>query len=408
MRPALLPLMLLPGSLLLAMSAAAQRSPSAAAAAGPQPVQAPAPPPALDDPTAPIRTEPSPAMQRLYAQQRVRAVVKLRLTEDGQARDTAEYREIDGQGRLTLLRRYGSGWQERREWSYDDAGHCTSMVIHAVPGRSFTTVYTFNPALGRGRCEVLHANGRRTTVCELQRRTLGDTLLTEARFWALTVGRYHFPPNGYSRNWRFSLGADTVLTLLSTYTPKGRTQSTKLQYERLYQGQLQEAGLVDVRQALRTYRQLSARTLPAEQVPFRQLPALLRANPEESFRPTARYSYDARQRLTEQQLITSWNYAHGPGYTTLVSNNVRTSLNHSPSASRSVALGQASVCSIITNTYNDLDQLIGQQRRLIGTRYPNQPTYLVLSYQPDGLPAAETNRTTAQPVFYRYQYQYYE
>ncbi|RAK66852.1 hypothetical protein [Hymenobacter edaphi] len=400
-----LPTRLLAGSLLLALPAAGQRSPSAAAAAGPIPAQAPPPPPppppALDDPTAPLLPEPDPATRQLYARQRVRAVLKVRLDDEGAVRDTVEYQEIDAYGRRTLLCRTGGGWQERRQWSYDDAGHCTSMVIHPVPGRSFTTIYSYNPALGRGRCEVLQPSGRRTTVCELQRRALGDTLLTEARFWFLTVGRYHFPQTGFRRTWRFALSADTVLTLVSSYTPKGRHRSTQLQYELRRDGQTQETGAVDVVRALRAARQR------AGQVPFGQLPALLHRSPA-SFRPTALFRYDARQRLAEHQLITTWDFVPTPAYTTLVSTNVRQPLTASPGA-RSAAFGQASIRTVTTNTYNNQDQLIGQQRRLLGTRYLWEPRYLVLSYQPDGLPAGETTRSSAdKPAFYRYQYQYYE
>ncbi|RTQ49286.1 hypothetical protein EJV47_14190 [Hymenobacter gummosus] len=396
-----LPLGLL-SSLLLALPAAGQQYPSAAAAAGPQPEPATAAPPALDDPTAYLQPEPNAATRQLYARQRVRTVLKVRLNDEGQVRDTVEYQEVDTQGRRTLLHRYSSDWQERRQWSYDAAGNCTSLVIHPVPGRSFTTIYTYNPELGRGRCEVLEPNGHRTTVCELQRRQLGDTLLTEARFWDLTVGRYHFAA-GYRRNWRFALAPDTVLLLAGSYSPKGRLQSTQMQYELRADGRLTQQGEVDLHQILRTHRRRAAQ--PDEQIPFRQFPALLRRHPE-GFKPNTQFYYDARQRLVTQEHTATVVVQQGTNFPTYGSARVPRSISntYNPYPVRRLNTVQ----TVVTNTYNNLGQLIAQQLRVTGASSLGPKAYQVFSYQPDGLPAGETSRSTGQPVFYRYHYQYYE
>jgi hypothetical protein len=404
--------LLLSGLELLALQVAAQQAPqpgqppSVSAAAVPQPVQVPPSPPELDDPTAILVIQPAPATRQLYAQQRVRSVLKVRLDDEGQVRDTVEYQKVDAQGRRTLLCHYGPNWQERRQWSYDTDGNCTSLVIHPVPGRAFTTIYTYNPDLGRGRCEVLQTNGRRTTVCELQRRQLGDTLLTEARLRALTAGRYHFAPSGYRRNWRFALGPDTLLTLVGRYSPRGRLQSTQLQYRLLQNGQPRETGVVDVRQAIRKYRRRTAAQLPAEQLPFRQLALLLRGTPG-CFKATDLFYYDDRQRLAEQQQILPVTYLSPPTFAVHNPVTVRTSITSTRSHNYTPA-GPPAVRALTVNTYNNLDQLIGQQRRLLDSRAANPQSYVVFSYQPDGLPAGETTNHRGQPVFYRYQYQYYE
>ena len=113
--------------------------------------------PSLPEPVAALPVEPDTAVRRTYVREHVRSVVKLRLNDEGQVKDTIEYQEIDERGRRISQLRREAGWEERRQWSYDAADHCTSLVVHPSFGRKFTTIYTFNPALGRGQPD--HAAG---------------------------------------------------------------------------------------------------------------------------------------------------------------------------------------------------------------------------------------------------------
>lgn len=333
-------------------------------------------PTGLIDPLAPLPVEPDTAVRRAYARQRVRSVVKVLLNDKGQVKDTIELQEIDERGRRISQLRRGPDWEERRQWSYDANDHCTSLIISPGQGRNFTTIYTYNPALGRGRCEVLQANGKRTLVCEVQRRQRGDTLVTEACFSPAPVNNSPFQTTGCRRHTRYHAAPDTLVTLVDTYSARGQLSGRQIHYEFQFGGQPRERGQLDVARAIRQYQRTADPSVSSHRFPLIWVPRLLRTATT-CLQPATITRYDAAGRPVQEENI-------GRLFTPVtVSSRV-----------------------ITRNTYNELNQLIGQQRHLLGTYVSQGVGYVVFSYQPDGLPAGETSRAGGPPLFYRYHYSY--
>lgn len=331
--------------------------------------------PSLPEPVAALPVEPDTAVRRTYVREHVRSVVKLRLNEEGQVKDTIEFQEIDERGRRISQLRREAGWEERRHWSYDDADHCTSLVVYPSLGRNFTTIYTFNPALGRGRCEVLQANGKRTVVCEVQQQQHGDTLVTEACFAPAPVTSSAFQAEGCRRDRRFQVAPDTLVTLIDVYSTKGQLTGRQILYEFQRGGQPRERGQLDVTRAIRQYQRTGTSISP-RQFPLAWVPRLLRTT-SSCLLPNTITRYDEAGRPIHYETI-----------------------------GRSVTPVTTLTRAVTRNTYNDLNQLIGQQRRVFVPSVSNTTGYVVFSYQPNGLPASETSRASGPPLFYRYQYGY--
>jgi hypothetical protein len=317
-----------------------------------------------------IKLEQDSITRRLYARNKVRTVLKLRLDSKGEVQDTVEYQLVDEQGRL---RQVGVGQKKlRRQWSYNSQGLCTALVEHPAPNRPFTVIHTYNPALRRGQQQLVQPDGKPTVISEKQVYQNGDTLLTEITAHGLMVGQYVYPEY-YQRSIRLTPHPDTVLMLTCFYNQKQEPTSYQTNYLVYRQGQLLETGQLNLSAATKV-RDVNYRAgEPGFPEPTRLLAALRHG---QGLQPQHRRYYDQQKRLLRQEAISREG-------------------------------GQEQV---VQYTYNNLDQLIGREgKRPTAAHYPSRSMYAVFSYSPSGLLLGETtDARSAKPVFYRYQYQYYE
>ncbi|RYU84306.1 hypothetical protein [Hymenobacter persicinus] len=313
--------------------------------------------------------EPDSARRRQYVQQRVRSVVKVRLDGRGQVQDTLEYQAFNEQGRATEAGT--SPGRIRRQWSYNAQGHCTALVVLPATSQPYTFITSYHPGLRRGQQEVLQPNGTRTVVGERQLYQHADTLLTEAVGHNLLVGNHQYL-DYYQRSLRLQPHPDTVLCLTGFYDQNKQLTGSRVDYLLYQAGQLTESGRLDLGQAAKA--QPEAGGAAGTVVPLLSSHQALLALRRGSGRLEVRRShYDARRRLIKQE-----------------------------------NLPQAGTSREVLNTYNSLDQLIGQQLVTSGISSPTRSAFTVYSYSPTGLLLGETtNARSSKPVFYRYLYQYY-
>lgn len=324
-------------------------------------------------PTIPIDTdgalkqEPDSATRRQYARHRVRNVLKTRLDKQGLVQDTVEYLTVDDQGRWTEVGRWQG--QVHRQWSYNSNGQCTALVEHPYSARPYTVISTYNPALGRGHQEVLLRDGTHTLVQEKQLYQNGDTLLTEIKAHELVVGNYRYP-RYLQHSLRLVPHPDTLLSLTCFYDENQRPSSYQFDYLLYQRGRLLETGKINSSKISSTGKDTGVEMMG----PAKALAALRRGT---WLQPQERRFYDSRHRLIRQEFTRAKDLR----------------------AARSV----------IQYTYNNLGQLIGRENSYAGTGVRINSTYTVFSYSPTGLLTGETTNTgNGNPVFYRYQYQYYD
>lgn len=321
-----------------------------------------------------IKTEPDTATRHLYARNKVRTVMKVRMNRKGEMEDTLEYQLVDRQGR----------WQEvgtgaatvQRQWSYNQAGQCTSLIEHPSRSRPYTVITTYNPALQRGQQEVLQPNGQRNIVSEKRLYYSGDTLMTEIKARELRVGQYSYP-RYHQRSIRLVPHPDTVLSLTCFYNQNQQPTSYLAHYLFYRHGRLLESGQLNLKAAS---AQAQSVALPADGAPvvgFAQVLATLRAG--HGLELERSHRYDAQHRLIWQ------------GHTRTIGNT-----------------GQR-VGNSASYTYNTLGQLLGREETLSSPTTASRTSYTVYSYSPQGLLSGETtNEQNSKVVFYRYLYLYYD
>ncbi|UOQ72416.1 hypothetical protein [Hymenobacter cellulosilyticus] len=297
----------------------------------------------------------------------MRTVLKTRLDKQGQVQDTVEYLAVDEQGRWTEVGRWQG--QVHRQWSYNSNGQCTALVEHPYAARPYTVINTYNPALGRGHQEVLQRNGTHTVVQEKQLYQNGDTLLTEIKAHGLLVGNYYYPEY-VQRSLRLVPHPDTMLTLTCFYDKNQHPTSYQFDYLLYQRGRLLETGKINPRKLGSAANDTSAQKMG----PAQALAALRRGT---GLQPQNRRFYDSQHRLIRHEFTRA--------------KDLRSSR------------------AVINYTYNNLGQLIGRENSSVSAGVSIRSTYTVFSYSPTGLLTGETTNTgNGSPVFYRYQYQYYD
>ncbi|MCB2376112.1 hypothetical protein LGH70_00850 [Hymenobacter sp. BT635] len=322
-----------------------------------------------------IKTEPDSATRHLYVRNKVRSVLKIRLDQDGNAQDTVEYQAVDRQGRW--LQVGTSRTKVRRQWSYNNQGQCTGLVEYPSATRPYTVINTYNPALQRGQQEVLLANGTRTIVSEKQLYRSADTVLTEIRGQALTVSQYVYPQY-YQRSLRLVPHPDTVLSITCFYNGNQRPTSSQAHYLIHRRGALVESGNLTLPATAKARPTRHSVDIPAFPNPEQALATLRQG---EALHPQRRHDYDQKNRLVRQEITTPVE----------------------------VGAQRHLIRNVVHYTYNSLGQLIGRQGSLRAGSAPAQAAYSVFSYLPSGLLKGETtDARSAKPVFYQYQYEYYE
>lgn len=324
-------------------------------------------------PDGAIKVEPDTATRRLYARHKVRAVMKVSLNRRGEVEDTLEYQTLDPQGRWQQV---GTGTaMVLRQWSYNQAGYCTSLIEYPSLSRPYTVITTYNPALRHGQQEVLQANGQRSVVSEKRLYHSGDTLLTEIKAQALRVQQYVYREY-HQRSIRLLPHPDTVLSLTCFYDQSQQPTSYQANYVFYRRGRLRESGKLN----LASPAPAQSVTFPAARpgsTSFARVLAMLRAG--YGLQPERRHYYDTQNRLLRQE-TTSLAGTTGPRAET-----------------------------IVYYTYNSLGQLLARQERLTLPLSAPRTTYTVYSYSPQGLLSGETtNVQGAKAVFYRYLYLYYD
>ncbi|SNC66944.1 hypothetical protein SAMN06265337_1783 [Hymenobacter gelipurpurascens] len=328
------------------------------------------------DLSGPIRVEPDSIARNLLVRNRVRSVVKVRLDDEGAVRDTVSLQLVDPSGRYTRIDQLLNP-QLHREWSYDEKGRCTSLVTHPTSYQPFTLIYSYNPALQKGLQQALKPNGKSIPLSEVQLQQRGDTLLTETRTHTLLANGslLNFESRRLSR--RYSPHPDTVLILAYNYSAIGQLVSTAFNYSVSRQGQPIEIGRLDMEMAAKLQKVKVAPKQAAPQLTPAQALQVLRQG--KAVYPQFRWRYDAQQRIVGQEMTPRLN-KQGQGTTTQ-----------------------------LEYTYNSLNQLIGRQQITSSIYTPSATAFTVYSYAPNGLLLGETSDARSEkPIFYRYQYQYYE
>lgn len=329
----------------------------------------------LPDPTAqleavgPLQPEPDTATQGLFARNRVRAVLRLRLDDEGGIRDTVGYQEIDQQGRWLVATTGSATSPTRRQWSYDAQGQCVSRIDAPTQRWPFLTTYHFNPATRQGVQKAVLSDGSAPTLTETQLYRHGDTTLTQSQHHRLTVNGRPYGSDLLQRVFTYSPHPDTTLTLTGYYTAKGRRLRVRASYQLYRRGQPVEFG--ELAPAVLKAAKTSPQPEGVQELQL-LLGALRQGQPRQV---QQRYAYDRWNRIVRRETIT--------------------------------ALPEGLVSSVIVRfTYNTRHQLIGREETTTTGRQGAH--YTVFSYEPTGLLASETTDRQGSKTMFRYQYAYYE
>ncbi|MET4106121.1 hypothetical protein ABIB60_001469 [Hymenobacter sp. UYP22] len=331
---------------------------------------------ATDELPSLISLSPDSVTRNLYQRTRVRTVVKVRLDEEGAIRDTVSYREIDRAGRFLWLFDYTFP-QAQQQWSYDEQGHCTALVLHPTPGKANTDILAHNPRLGRSSHQLLKPHGQLLTISETTLLKQADTLLSETHILRTLTGDAVLGTATHKRAWRYSPHPDTVLLLHAQYSHTGNLLATKVLYRLSRQGIPHEDGELNLAKIVRLGKLPVSATSASRQPTYRQLVQALRHT--QGLVPRQWWRYDAQNRLVQ--------------YT---------------SRQR---IGQTNQFSTVTTSYvyNREDQLIGREHATVSRHSSTRTAYAVYSYLPSGLLLGETSHIhSTRPTFYRYLYQYYD
>ncbi|WP_460611658.1 hypothetical protein [Hymenobacter seoulensis] len=327
----------------------------------------------------PIQVDPDSLTRNLFRQAKVRSVHTVRLTEEGEVRDTVTYQEIDRFGRYTRVDRKLSP-ELHRQWSYDAQGRCTSLITYPTSSWRHTVIYTYNPDLHRGIQEVIKANGTRTTISEVKLEQRADTLLTEFISHGIPLGNSTIL-NRESRDltMRYTPHPDTVLVLKYNYNGLGKLEWSGALYNFSRRGRLLEVGSLDLRDVAKVQKVKYEAGNVAPLLSYAQVLSALRHKQGFYSYPRQRWTYDSNNRVATQQTWTRIN---------------RT--------------GQFAT-TIVKYTYNSANQIISHEQSTSSVYSPAKKTYSVFSYLPNGLLLRETSDARSEkPAFYRYEYQYYE
>jgi hypothetical protein len=179
---------------------------------------------------------------------------------------------------------------------------------------------------------------------------------------------------------QFSPHPDTVVTLVRSYSPQGQPELHSATYRLFAAGRITDMGQLDIKRLLKAQRKAAPeQQAAAGYAHIRRALATGRGRKSQH-----RWFYDAQHRLVREEV----DQPVGPN----AFGNVPQELN-----------------TVVRYTYNHQGQLIGRQESVSAITIPAQVTYTVFSYSPEGLVQGETCSTNAtRPVFYRYQYEYYD
>lgn len=320
------------------------------------------------EPAAIPQAEPDTSTQRLFARNRVKAIVRLLLDDEGQVRDTVGYQEIDPQGRRTLATATSADSPHRRQWSYNAQGQCVSRIEAPSRRWPFTTLQHFNPTTQQSLRKALLPDGSSSLLRETMVYQHGDTTLTQSLHHALKVNGQPYSQDLLRRTFTYSPHPDTTLTVQYDFSLKGTPLQMQTQYALRQQGHATEQGLLVLRK-------------PSAEgaVALRQALQQLRQDQEQGRVATERNFYDRYRRLVRQEILIP---ANGPALAT---------------------------SKTIRFTYNSQHQLIGRVESTQAGTTSLRPFYTVYAYSPSGLLLGETtNQKRSAATFYRYQYEYYE
>ncbi|GAB2969573.1 hypothetical protein GCM10027048_45560 [Hymenobacter coalescens] len=323
----------------------------------------------------PALVAPDAAYKRVLARNGVKAVLKVRLNSAGQVTDTVGGQQFDPQGQLLRT------WLATGRTAYLPTAYKTPMagtrrvVRTPAPADLTTAPRAMTRPTASAPAEQL-APDESHVAEELPSPT--DSVLTyiqvPIRTKAGVTGHYH--------RFRYAPHPDTMLYLQYSATADGRLRFSAARYGLLKSRRPVEAGRITARQAQRQAAQIAAN--PQRSIADAFAPMLHAVRGRQGLEPYQQWRYNNKGQLVHEEAAIKLN-AYQAG--TSMPQVVTTKINY---------------------TYNSLGQLIGRQETFAAVRMPTRTAYRVFSYLPSGLLAGETSKdTNDEPIFYRYQYEYY-